>query len=223
MVTAHCVKTQHPVHKLPVAYSLIAQVFQQVLKHVHHTPRATGPWCIGYDQNGTTLTASTASPYLSRHWQDGKSAGYIETNAPFYSGSTYTKYPDTPATLAAEDDAASVQWGADWRMPTTEEMQALYDNTTSTWTDNYNNTGIKGCIFTGKGDYANSSLFLPAAGYFDGTSCNDGGSYGNYWSGTLYSSTDGCSLYFGSGYVNPQGYDYRYHGFSVRAVRAVSE
>ena len=36
---------------------------------------ATEPWCIGYDQNGTTLTASTA--YLSRHWQDGKSAGYV--------------------------------------------------------------------------------------------------------------------------------------------------
>ena len=184
---------------------------------------ATEPWCIGYDQNGTTLTASTAAAYLSRHWQDGKSAGYAQANAPFYSGSAYTKYTATPATLAAEDDAASVQWGADWRMPTTEEMQALETNTTNVWTDNYNNTGIKGRIFTGKGDYANSSLFLPAAGYFDGTSYHDGGSWGDYWLSTLDSSTDGRSLFFGNGYVNPQSCDYRFNGDPVRAVRAVSE
>ena len=189
---------------------------------------ATEPWCTGYDQNGTTLTASTASAYLSRHWKDGKSAGYTEANAPFYSSGTgsaaiYTTYTTAGDVLAAEDDAASVQWGADWRMPTTEEMKALCDNTTSTWTDNYNNTGIKGYIFTGKGDYANSSLFLPAAGYFFGTSCKNGGSYGYFWSSTLYSSTYGCYLYFRSGTVYPQNYYYHYFGFSVRAVRAVSE
>ena len=184
---------------------------------------ATEPWCIGYDQNGTTLTASTAAAYLSRHWQDGKSAGYTLSKTPFYSGSTYTKYPDTPATLAAEDDAASVQWGADWRMPTTEEMKALYDNTTNVWTDNYNNTGINGLIFTGKGDYANSSLFLPAAGNFNGALYLTGGSGGRYWSSTLDSSTRGRILIFSSGYVYPQGSSNRYYGFSVRAVRAVSE
>ncbi len=108
-------------------------------------------------------------------------------------------------------------------MPTTEEMKALYDNTTNVWTDNYNNTGIKGRIFTGKGDYANSSLFLLAAGDFNDSSYYNGGSYGSYWSSTLISSTGGCSLFFGSGYVNPQGYDYRYAGYPVRAVRAVSE
>ena len=184
---------------------------------------ATEPWCIGYDQNGTTLTASAAAAYVARHWQDGKSAGYAQANAPFYSGSAYTKYTATPATLEAEDDAASVQWGADWRMPTTEEMKALYDNTTSTWTANYNNTGIAGRIFTGKGDYANSSLFLPAAGLFGGTSCSNGGSGGYYWSSTLDSSTYGRRLFFGSGNVNPQSNGNRYLGFSVRAVRAVSE
>ena len=180
---------------------------------------ATEPWCIGYDQNGTTLTASTAAAYLSRHWQDGKSAGYTQANTPFYSGSAYTTYTTAGDVLAAEHDAASVQWGADWRMPTTEEMKALYDNTTSTWTDNYNNTGIKGRIFTGNG----SSLFLPAAGRFDGASYYSGGSGGYYWSSSLYSSTLGRNLYFGSGYVNPQFNFNRYNGFSVRAVRAVSE
>ena len=184
---------------------------------------ATEPWCIGYDQNGTTLTASTAAAYLSRHWQDGKSAGYTLSKAPFYSGSAYTTYTTAGEVLAAEHDAARAQWGADWRMPTTEEMYALYDNTTSTWTDNYNNTGIKGLIFTGKGDYANSSLFLPAAGNFNGALYLIGGSGGRYWSSSLDSSTRGRILVFSSGYVYPQGSSNRYVGFSVRAVRAVSE
>ena len=68
-----------------------------------------------------------------------------------------------------------------------------------------------------------SSLFLPAAGNFNGTSYNNGGSNGNYWSSTLYSSTNGRSLYFNSGNVYPQYGLNRYFGFSVRAVRAVSE
>ena len=181
---------------------------------------ATEPYCTGYTMSGTFVTAPV--------WKDGMSDGYSLPNAPFYSSggysdAIYTKYTATPATLAAEDDAASVQWGADWRMPTTEEMQALYDNTTSTWTDNYNNTGIKGWIFTGKGNYASSSLFLPVAGFFAGPSYFGGGSNGHYWSSTLYNSTYGRDLDFGSDNVNPQSCSSRYYGFSVRAVRAVSE
>ena len=179
---------------------------------------ATEPYYTGFTMNGTSVTAPV--------WKDGMSDGYSLANAPYYSSGTgsaaiYTKYAAVGDVLAAEDDAASVQWGADWRMPTTEEMQALYDNTTSTWTGNYNNTGIKGCIFTGKGNYANSSLFLPAAGGFAVTSSNYGGSYGYYWSSTLYDSTYCRSLSFSSGTVNQRAPRHRYLGSSVRAVRAV--
>ncbi len=186
---------------------------------------ATEPWCIGYDQTGTTLTASAD---LACHWKNGKSDGYSLANAPYYSSGTgsdaiYTKYTATPATLEAEDDVASVQWGADWRMPTTEEMKALCDNTTNVWTDNYNNTDIKGLKFTGKGNYANSSLFMPAAGVFGSTSYGGGGSGGFYWSGTLGSSASGRNLYFGSGGSANPGSSNRCYGYSVRAVREVSE
>ena len=181
---------------------------------------ATEPLYKGYTMDGTSVNVT--------EWKDGKSDGYSQANAPYYSSGTYsdaiyTKYTTKGDVLAAEDDAASVQWGADWRMPTTEELKALYDNTTNVWTDNYNNTGIKGRIFTGKGDYANSSLFLPAAGGFDGTSCRGDGSGGGYWSSTLYDSTYGRYLDFGSGNVSPQYSNYRYGGYSVRPVRAVSE
>ena len=177
---------------------------------------ATEPYYTGYTMSGTSVTAPV--------WKDGMSDGYAQANAPFYSGSAYTTYTTAGDVLAAEHDAARANMGGDWRMPTTEEMQALYDNTTSTWTANYNNTGIAGRIFTGKGDYANSSLFLPAAGGFGGASYDYGSSsYGRYWSSTLNSSALGRNLYFYSGYVGPQSYSSRYLGFSVRAVREVSE
>ncbi len=183
---------------------------------------ATEPYYTSYTMNGTTLTVTS--------WKDGRSAGYAQANAPFYSSGTYydaiyTKYTAGGDVLAAEDDAARANMGGEWRMPTTEEMQALDRNTTNVWTANYNNTGIAGHIFTGKGDYASSSLFLPAAGLFNGTSYNFGGSNGYYWSSTLNSSTStrGCDLFFVSYVVIPQDYNIRYDGFPVRAVRAVSE
>ena len=181
---------------------------------------AIEPYYTSYTMNGTTLTVTS--------WKDGMSDGYAQANAPFYSSGTgyaaiYTTYTTAGDVLAAEHDAARVNMGGEWRMPTTEEMKALYDNTTSTMTANYNNTGIAGRIFTGKGNYANSSLFLPAAGDFDGTSYYNGGSYGYYWSSTLYSSTNGRDLYFGSTGVNPQSYSSRFAGYNVRAVRVVSE
>ena len=176
---------------------------------------ATEPYYTSYTMNGTTVTITS--------WKDGKSAGYAQANAPFYSGSAYTTYTTAGDVLAAEHDAARANMGGEWRMPTTEEMQALYDNTTNEPITDYKGTGIAGRIFTGKGNYANSSLFLPAAGFFNGTSYNNGGSRGYYWSSTLYSSTGGRGLLFSSGHVNPQYDNGRYLGFSVRAVRAVSE
>ncbi|MDO4191126.1 MAG: PL29 family lyase N-terminal domain-containing protein [Bacteroidales bacterium] len=68
------------------------------------------------------------------------------------------------------------------------------------------------------------AVFLPAAGYRDGTTVNNVGSYGDYWSSTYgssdyayYLSFDASSLiaqYYGNSY-------YRYSGKSVRLVRLV--
>ena len=121
--------------------------------------------------------------------------------------------------LAAEHDAARANMGGEWRMPTIEELQALVDNTTSTWRDTFG--GTKGRIFKGKGDYASSSLFLPAAGEFVGTSYYFGGSGGFYLSSTLFDSSGNIILAF-SRVGGEWDYDNLfYYGHSVRAVRAV--
>ncbi len=97
----------------------------------------------------------------------------------------------------------------------------LYANTTSTWTPNYSYTGIAGRIFRGKGDYASSFLFLPAAGEFVGTSYYFGGSGGFYLSSTLFDSSGNIIQAF-SRVGGEWDYDNLfYYGLSVRAVREV--
>jgi hypothetical protein len=131
-------------------------------------------------------------------------------------GSNLTKYTgnDGLTTLLPEDDAATANWGSDWRMPTDEEWQELRDNTTHTWTTQ---NGVNGMLFTALNG---NSLFLPAAGYRDNSSLNLAGSYGSYWSSSLYTVYlyDAWGFYFGSTYSYVD-YGDRYDGQSVRAVR----
>ena len=132
-------------------------------------------------------------------------------------GSTFTKYTgsDGLTTLLPEDDAATANWGEGWRMPTKEEFQELYNNTTVTWTQQ---NGVNGRLFTA--DNGNS-LFLPAAGYRRYSSLYDTGIFGDYWSSSPGTDYPGNAwiLYFSSGYYYV-GSSYRYYGRSVRAVRS---
>lgn len=66
-------------------------------------------------------------------------------------------------------------------------------------------------------------VFLPAAGYREGTSVRFVGDYGGYWSSTAHGSDEAQAhdAYFDSYSVGPEfAYD-RYRGFSVRLVRDV--
>ena len=62
-------------------------------------------------------------------------------------------------------------------------------------------------------------VFLPAAGYRNGTSVYYVGCYGYYWSASYHLSYSAYIVGFYDSDLNPQGYDYRYYGFSVRLVR----
>ncbi len=63
------------------------------------------------------------------------------------------------------------------------------------------------------------AVFLPAAGYRDGTGVYDVGFYGDYWSSSAYDEFEACYLHFGSGRVYPALRDFRNVGRSVRLVR----
>ena len=121
---------------------------------------------------------------------------------------------DNKTTLEAMDDAASVNWGGSWRMPTYAEWTELREQCTWTWTTR---NGKKGYEVTSKTN--GNSIFLPAAGNRFGTSLYDAGSRGGYWSSSLYESYPyfACYVYFYSGSVYSYSDD-RYRGRSVRPV-----
>ena len=126
----------------------------------------------------------------------------------------YKGFVDNKTVLDPEDDAACVNWGSSWRMPTTEQEQELYENCSSSWTVR---DGVNGRLFIGPNG---NTMFLPAAGGRSGASFSDVGSVGSYWSRILFSigPYSAYYLYFDSGNVRG-GSIYRYCGFAVRAVR----
>ena len=128
--------------------------------------------------------------------------------------SGFTKYneEDCKILLDPEDDAATVNWGGAWRMPTIEEMCELFGECICIWTTQ---NGVSGCRFTGSNG---NSIFLPAAGHMDNGGLYNAGSFGHYWSSSLLAPdvayiTNICSDAAGSG-----GYFSRGNVLSVRPV-----
>ncbi len=118
--------------------------------------------------------------------------------------------------LKLEHDAAHKYWGDGWRMPTKQEWEDLIRKCDDwTWTTT---NGVNGYIVRGKGAYASNSIFLPAAGYGDKSSCIDDDS-GYYWSSVPneYSNKNSWFLRFNSG-VRVVDDDLRYNGRSIRPV-----
>ena len=143
-----------------------------------------------------------------------------------YSWSSYKHVGDFvgdgKTTLEAVDDAATTQWGEEWRLPTASEWGELCNSSNCdwTWTDDYNSTGVAGYIVTSKvSGYEGNSIFLPAAGYRNAVGPQNAGSYGNYWSSSLdeNDSSFGCCFFFRSGYLRANS-TYRFFGESVRPV-----
>ena len=134
-----------------------------------------------------------------------------------YDNSTYqcTKYnsEDNKTVLNPEDDAAFMNWGPSWRMPSLEQMRELCDSCSGQWTSI---NGINGWLITGPNG---NSMFMPAAGYRTGTSLISGSREGSYWSRTVRSSGEAFCMDFSSWglYTNNL---FRQFGYSVRAVRA---
>ena len=99
------------------------------------------------------------------------------------SDNTQTKYctdssygtVDNKTTLDLEDDAAYVNMGPEWRMPTRTELNELRNECTWTWTTQNGTPGYK---VTGPNG---NSLFFPAAGYRNDSYLSGAGHYGYYW------------------------------------------
>ena len=123
-------------------------------------------------------------------------------------------FTDNKTTLEPEDDAARVNWGGSWRMPTDAEWDELRDNCTWTWTTQ---NGIKGYRVASQTN--SNSIFLPAAGYLLGANLYGVG-YGFYWSSLFNEDYPDNAWYlrFGSDDVGSRRSNFRDEGQSVRPV-----
>ena len=134
----------------------------------------------------------------------------------YYNGG-FTKYTssDGLTTLEAMDDAATVNWGDGWRMPTKDEVSELLNNCSSIWTTR---NGVNGRLFTS--NINGNTIFLPAAGKVNEGGYEFDGQSGTYWSSTVRTSpTDGAWDYGVYQDVCELGtLGYRKYGRSVRAV-----
>lgn len=103
--------------------------------------------------------------------------------------------------LIREDDAASVNMGGKWRMPTQKEFNELVENTDNSWVlcdveHEGEHTTIPGRLFVSKTD-TTKKLFMPAAGKWDGYGdvfgFNYTGEQGIYWGCEHYENSNDMS------------------------------
>ena len=161
------------------------------------------------------------------------------------SSSNFSKYnaSDSKTVLDPEDDAAHVNMGGNWRMPTFEEYKELLLNTdiylvpregeeiqgtakalgvqlSIRWTSQAKGT-VKGVKFYKKGD-KQTYIFVPASGDARSGSVQSVGEYCYLWSSSLESSGSSAvwTIYFDANDSNiGVGYA-RYCGVPVRGVLA---
>ena len=143
--------------------------------------------------------------YYWSNYQHCNGSDHYLTKYCTYSNYGYNGFTDYLTTLLPGDDAATANWGADWRMPTIGEWEELFNNTTNTW---ITQDGASGFLVTASNG---NSIFLPVSDY-----------EAFYWSSSLFASnpSDACSFTFDQGAAMAcfdEGN--RAFGLPVRAVR----
>lgn len=118
----------------------------------------------------------------------------------------YNGFTDNKTILDSDDDAATVNWGGNWRTPTLDEWLELHNNCTWKYTamvdiDGFNTVGYK--VTSKKSGYAEKWIFLPAASFWRYTSLSSlNSNKGFYWSSNCTGvSADAYYLSFDSGKV----------------------
>ncbi len=158
-----------------------------------------------------TLHGGETTTKSSYDWSNYKYCnGSYDSLTKYNTNSSYGTV-DNKTQLDLTDDAAYMNWGGTWRMPTDAELTELQEQCTWTWIT-LNDVGGYKVVSNSNGN----SIFLPAAGQHDfGV-----GSTGYYWSSsrsTQFERYDAWSMCFSLSDVRWYVTE-RYEGHSVRPV-----
>jgi len=186
--------------------------------------------CSFFSWGNTDGHNPSSSSAFSHDW------GGVNGAEPWYDGQVYGNTPGNTLTgnIPPSMDAARVNLGAPWRMPSMEDFAELFANIDYIDADGNIVTeatsiaqtaadkrvtvnGINGLYLRSK--INGNRLFFPCSGYGNGRSWNGRSGVGFFWSSTFLSSRNARDLYFSSGGVYPQDNGSRCFGFAVRAVQ----
>lgn len=182
-----------------------------------------------YFQWGDTqgYTADQVGTDKAFTWNDYKYGSYDLTDTINY-GMTKYNATDGETVLDLEDDAAHVNMGGEWRIPTKEQFLELADTeyVTHERIVNYNNSGVTGFLFTSVAN--GNTMFVPHAGYVIDSQFNNTNTSSDIWFQNIYFETQPVQKYRydeatkgvlnARGNVLPNGYIQRNYGLSVRGV-----
>jgi hypothetical protein len=169
------------------------------------------------EEFGDYFAWGETTPKAEYNWSTYKWCNGTSTTLTKYCEDSSCGVVDNKFELDLEDDAAYVNWGPSWCMPTVTQIKELC----ACHCDWIQINGVSGYLFTGNNG---NTLFLPAAGYYSNSSLSHPGDYGRYWSSTLALISPraiqiyfklisgGDALYIGETF-------FRYYGCSVRPVR----
>lgn len=114
----------------------------------------------GWFQFGQT---ELRSDYENSYWSTAPFNGGSSSYDSAYFSAHMDEFLDG-GVLRPEYDAAAVNMGGDWRMPTVTEFNELYNGTDRQWVTDFNGSGKNGMKFTSKKD-SSKYIFIPAAGF----------------------------------------------------------
>lgn len=178
----------------------------------------------GKDMTTALGAGFTTDKCFSTDWSD-----YFDTTD---GGSTFNKYAtDKLTVLEASDDAATVNMGSEYRIPTEADFNELVDNCTATFIDLNDNEfskseaeggsiaeSLKGIKFTSSNG---NSIFIPTSGLCYSSILITVYYCGNLWASSLdsyYSSMTYCFGFYVDGSFGFGSVE-RYYGLTVRGVK----
>ena len=153
------------------------------------------------------------APYYTGLLYDGTAQGWKSGKENGYSPESYL--------LGPGNDAATANWGGDWRMPTKAEWEELMNPENCTWVWQPLGLGNAYMIISRIDGYTDKYIILPAAGHYSGTSLTNSIISGCYWSSSFNDEETAYNLSFDQFCESLNGREF-YYGCPVRPVYNVA-
>ena len=122
-------------------------------------------------------------------------------------------------TLESDDDAATANWGNEWRTPTSDDFEELFENTKQK-RDVVN--GVKGVRFISKSNN-NVSIFIPYSGFKQVDETIDEATVGGCWTSTLHPDHQNRGILYkfsqDDASATKLAWDYRPIGWPIRPIK----